>query len=49
MKNWGQIERKVKIKKSYTLSEHVLNLTEEAKQWAELSKRLRKRVRGFGI
>ena len=49
MKNYGQIERKVKIKKRYTLSPNVLNLTEEAKRWAELSKRLRKRVKGLGI
>lgn len=45
MKNWGQIERKIKIKKRYTLSPFVLNLTEEAKRWAELEKRLRKRIK----
>lgn len=43
--NWGQRPRKVKIKKRYTLSPYVLNLTEEAKKWLELSKRLRKRIR----
>lgn len=44
MKNWGQRPRAVKIKKRYTLSPNVLNLTEEAKKWAELGKRLRKRM-----
>lgn len=44
MKNWGQIPRKIKIKKRYTLSPFVLNLTDEAKKWAELEKRLRKRM-----
>jgi len=44
MKNWGQIERKIKIKKRYTLSPFVLNLTLEQKKWAELGKRLRKRM-----
>ena len=43
-KNWGHRPRKVKIKKRYTLSPYVLNLTEEAKKWAELGKRLRKRM-----
>lgn len=41
MKNYGQIKRKVKIKKRYTLSPNVLNLTDEAKKWSELEKRLR--------
>lgn len=41
---FGTLERKVKIKKRYTLSPYVLNLTEEAKKWAELGKRLRKRM-----
>ena len=45
MKNWGQIPRKIKVKKRYTLSPFVLNLTEEAKRWAELEKRLRKRIK----
>ena len=49
MKNWGQKPRKIRIKKRYTLSPFVLNLTEEAKQWAELGKRLRKRVRKYGV
>ena len=38
MKNWGQIERKIKIKKRYTLSPYVLNLTDEAKKWADLTR-----------
>lgn len=45
MKNWGQLPRVVKIKKRYTLSPYVLNLTEEALQWEILSKALRKRIR----
>lgn len=49
IKNWGQLPRVVKIKKRYTLSPYVLNLTEEAKKWAVLSKRLRKRVRKYGV
>ena len=44
MKNWGQIERKIKIHKRYSLSPYVLNLTDEAKRWAELEKRLRKKM-----
>mgnify|MGYP006866487144 FL=1 len=44
MKNWGQIPRKIKVKKRYTLSPFVLNLTLEQKKWSELSKRLRKRM-----
>lgn len=45
MKNYGQIKRTIKIKKRYTLSPYVLNLTLEAKKWSVLSKVLRKRVR----
>lgn len=30
MKNWGQKPRKIRIKKRYTISPFVLNLTEEA-------------------
>jgi len=45
MKNWGQKPRKIRIKKRYTISPFVLNLTEEANRWAELSKVLRKKVR----
>ena len=48
MKNWGQKTRKIKIKKRYTLSPFVLNLSDEAKKWAELGKRLRKRIRKYG-
>lgn len=48
-RNYGQITRQIKIKKHYTLSPYVLNLTEEAKKWAELSKRLRKRIRAYNI
>lgn len=44
MKNWGQIPRKIKVHKRYTLSPFVLNLTLEQKKWAELGKRLRKRM-----
>lgn len=40
-RNWGQIERKIKVHKRYILSPFVLNLTEEAKKWSELEKRLR--------
>lgn len=47
MKNWGQIERKIKIKKRYTLSPYVLNLTPEVLQWKQLSRALKKRVRRF--
>ena len=43
-RNYGQITRKVKIKKLVPRSEHILNLSEEAKMWRELSKRLRKRI-----
>jgi len=44
MKNYGQKPRKIKVHKRYTLSPFVLNLTDEAKKWAELEKRLRKRM-----
>lgn len=44
MKNWGQIERKIKIKKRYTLSPYVLNLTDEAKKWADLTRRLKRKI-----
>lgn len=49
MKNYGQINRKIKIKKRYTLSPYVLNLTDEAKKWATLRKRLRKRIRANNV
>ncbi len=49
MKNWGQITRQIKIKKNYTLSPNVLNLTDEAKKWATLRKRLRKRIRANNV
>jgi hypothetical protein len=49
MKNWGQRPRKVKIKKRYTLSPYVLNLTEEAKKWQELNKILRKKIRKYAV
>lgn len=49
MKNWGQIERKIKIKKRYTISPFVLNLSEEAKKWEILRKRLRRRIRSYNI
>lgn len=48
MTNYGQIERKIRIKKRYVLSPFVLNLSDEAKQWAKLTKRLRKRIRRYG-
>lgn len=46
--NWGQLPRKVKIKKRYILSPYVLNLTLEAKKWASLSKALKKRIKYYG-
>lgn len=48
-RNWGQIKRKVKIKKRYTLSPNVLNLTDEAKKWQELNKILRKKIRKYAV
>jgi len=47
--NYGTIERPVKIKKRVERSPFVLNLSEEAKKWAELGKRLRKRIRGYNV
>lgn len=47
MKNFGQKPRKIKIKKRYTLSPYVLNLTPEVLQWKQLSRALKKRVRRF--
>lgn len=52
IKNWGQRERKVTFKKTNRTiprSQFVLNLSEEAKNWAELGKRLRKRIRGYNV
>ena len=49
MKNWGQLPRAVKIKKRYTLSPYVLNLTEEGRQWAVLNKAMRKKIRRYGV
>lgn len=49
MRNWGQLPRVIKIKKRYTPSPYVLNLTEEAKKWSVLGKALRKRVRRYGM
>lgn len=48
-RNFGQIERKVKIKKKLQLSEWVLNLSEENKKRLQLSKVLRKRIRKMGV
>lgn len=49
MRNYGQIKRTVKIKKRYTLSPYVLNLTEEAKKWQDLNKILRKKIKKYAI
>lgn len=49
MKNWGQIERKIKIKKRYTLSPYVLNLTVEYTRWKKLTKALNRRIKSAGI
>lgn len=49
IRNYGQRPRAVKIKKRYTLSPYVLNLTEEAKKWSELGKRLRKRIDKYNV
>lgn len=48
-KNWGQRPRKVKIKKRYTLSPYVLNLTDEAKKWQMLGKILRKKIKKYAV
>lgn len=47
--NYGQLPRKVKIKKRVPKSEHILNLSEEAKKWRELQSKLRIKVRKLSV
>lgn len=46
--NYGQIMREVKIKKRIERSVWLINLSQEAKQWAQLSKALQKRIKYYG-